>query len=196
MGTGGVAAVHPARDAARRIDRLTGVGEHRALPEPIDRGALARPPAPGTAQLVGGGRDRKRPHANDVQRRRDRDLGVEAMSREGERPAFYALASGGWRDYVTLLHPPYTVWHLSYVVIGACTVADVNLGYLAWSVLAFFGAVGLGAHALDELNGRPLGTTIPSIVLVAIAFIGLTGAVALGVYGAVIVWPWMLWFIA
>jgi hypothetical protein len=55
------------------------------------------------------------------------------MTPEGERPAFYALPSGGWRDYVTLLHPPYTLWHLSYVVIGACTVADVNLGYLAWA---------------------------------------------------------------
>ena len=117
------------------------------------------------------------------------------MTPEGERPAFYALPSGGWRDYVTLLHPPYTVWHLSYVVIGACTVPDVNLGYLAWSVLAFFGAVGLGAHALDELNGRPLGTAIPSPVLVAIAFVGLSGAVVLGVYGAVIVSPWMLWFV-
>ena len=52
-----------------------------------------------------------------------------------ERPAFYALPAGGWRDYVTLLHPPYTVWHLSYVAIGACMVADVNLGYLAWTLL-------------------------------------------------------------
>ena len=28
-------------------------------------------------------------------------------------PAFYAAREGGWRDYWTLLHPPYTVWHLS-----------------------------------------------------------------------------------
>ena len=117
------------------------------------------------------------------------------MRSDGERPAFYALPPGGWRDYVTLLHPPYTVWHLSYVVIGACTVPDVNLGYLAWSVLAFFGAVGLGAHALDELNGRPLGTAIPSSVLVGIAFVGLGGAVVLGVYGMVLVSAWMLVFI-
>ena len=117
------------------------------------------------------------------------------MRPEEERPAFYALPPGGWRDYVTLLHPPYTVWHLSYVVIGACTVPDVNLGYLAWSVLAFFGAVGLGAHALDELNGRPLGTAIPSSVLVGIAFVGLGGAVVLGVYGMVLVSAWMLVFI-
>ena len=117
------------------------------------------------------------------------------MSLEGERPAFYALPRGGWRDYVTLLHPPYTVWHLSYVVIGACTVPDVNLGYLAWSVLAFFGAVGLGAHALDELNGRPLRTAIPSPVLVAIALVGLSGAAVIGFYGAVLVTWWMLAFI-
>ena len=25
------------------------------------------------------------------------------------RPAFYALKRGGWRDYITLLHPPYTL---------------------------------------------------------------------------------------
>ena len=117
------------------------------------------------------------------------------MRPEGERPAFYALPAGGWRDYVTLLHPPYTLWHLSYVVIGACTVPAVNLGYLAWSVLAFFGAVGLGAHALDELSGRPLGTAIPSPVLVAIAFVGLGGAVVLGVYGVILVSSWLLAFI-
>ena len=35
------------------------------------------------------------------------------------RPAYYAARPGGWRDWWTLLHPPYTSWHLSYVVIGA-----------------------------------------------------------------------------
>ncbi len=38
------------------------------------------------------------------------------------RRAFYALEPGGARDYVTLLHLPYTAWHLSYVVLGACLV--------------------------------------------------------------------------
>src|SRR3989442_13616404 len=33
--------------------------------------------------------------------------------------AFYALEPGGLRDYWTLLHPPYTLWHLSYVLLGA-----------------------------------------------------------------------------
>jgi len=112
-----------------------------------------------------------------------------------ERPAFYALSRGGWRDYVTLLHPPYTLWHLSYVVIGACTVAVVNLGYLAWTLLAFFAAVGLAAHALDELNGRPLRTTIPSPILVGIAVVGLVGAVAIGIWGVILVSTWLLLFI-
>ena len=44
------------------------------------------------------------------------------MQAEGSRPAFYALQPGGWRDYVTLLHPPYTAWHLSYVAIGAALI--------------------------------------------------------------------------
>ena len=47
------------------------------------------------------------------------------------RPAWYALARGGWRDYVTLLHPPYTAWHLAYVVIGGCLARAV-----AWDRLA------------------------------------------------------------
>ena len=52
-----------------------------------------------------------------------------------ERPAFYALAPGGWRDWWTLLHPPYTAWHLSYVVIGASLAPDVNLRWLGETVL-------------------------------------------------------------
>jgi hypothetical protein len=114
---------------------------------------------------------------------------------KAERPAFYALSPGGWRDYVTLLHPPYTIWHLSYVVIGACTVAIVNLAYLGWTALAFFGAVGLAAHALDELNGRPLRTRIPSSVLIGIAVVGLGGAIGLGIWGAFLVSMWLLLFI-
>jgi hypothetical protein len=113
-----------------------------------------------------------------------------------ERPAFYALEPGGWRDYWTLLHVPYTIWHLSYVAMGAALVAVIDGSRLLWSLLAFFGAVGLGAHALDELNGRPLGTRIPGPVLVAIAAVGLGGAFALGVYGMVVVSPWFAVFIA
>ena len=99
------------------------------------------------------------------------------------RPAFYAARAGGWRDWWTLLHPPYTAWHLAYVVIGACLAPTVNLTRLVATLLAFFFAVGLAAHALDELNGRPLGTRIPTGALIAVTVVGLAGAVALGIAG-------------
>ena len=107
------------------------------------------------------------------------------------RPAFYALAPGGWRDYVTLLHPPYTLWHLSYVAVGAALAPHFHLDRLLWALLAFFLALGIAAHALDELKGRPLRTRIPSAVLVAIALASLAGACAIGV-GAAWAWGWGL----
>ena len=106
-----------------------------------------------------------------------------ASGDSGFRPAYYAARSGPWRDWWTLLHPPYTAWHLAYVVIGASLAPHVQTTRLLATVLAFFLAVGLAAHALDELNGRPLRTRIPSRVLVAVAAAGITGSVALGVMG-------------
>ena len=103
-------------------------------------------------------------------------------SREG-RPAFYAARAGGWRDWWTLLHPPYTAWHLAYVVIGACLAPTINATRLVATLLAFFFAVGLAAHSLDELNGRPLGTRIPAGALVAVTVVGLAAAIALGLAG-------------
>ena len=112
------------------------------------------------------------------------------------RPAFYALRTGGWRDYVTLLHPPWTAWHLSYVVIGAALAPDLDLRRLGWTLLAFLLALGVGAHALDELQGRPLRTEIPRGVLVALAVVSIGAAIAIGV-GAAIAWtPWLLVFVA
>jgi hypothetical protein len=108
------------------------------------------------------------------------------------RPAFYALAPGGWRDYVTLLHAPYTAWHLSYVVIGGCLAPVVSWGRLGAAVAAFALAVGIGAHALDELRGRPLRTAIPDRVLVALSAISIVGACAIGVVGALSFRPWLV----
>jgi hypothetical protein len=102
-------------------------------------------------------------------------------------PAFYALRPGGWRDLVTLLHPPYTAWHLSYVAIGAA-VAPTLYGYrLAAALGAFFLGVGVCAHALDELHGRPLGTQLSDGSLVGLAVVALAGAVAIGLVGALTV---------
>src|SRR3954453_489705 len=100
-----------------------------------------------------------------------------------QRPAFYALRPGGWRDLVTILHPPYTAWHLSYVALGAAAAPTLYGGGRAAAVGAFFLAVGVCAHALDELHGRPLGTRVSSRTLAALAVVALAGAVAIGVVG-------------
>jgi hypothetical protein len=96
-------------------------------------------------------------------------------------PAYYARRGGRWADWWTLLHPPYTVWHLSYVVIGAVLAPQLDWMILGATVLAFFLAVGVAAHALDELNGRPLRTRIPTTTLWTVALVALAGAVVVGV---------------
>jgi hypothetical protein len=112
------------------------------------------------------------------------------------RPAFYALASGGWRDYLTLLHAPYTAWHLAYVTIGAALSTEFRWSRLLPTLAAFFFAVGIGAHALDELRGRPLRTRMPDGVLVGLAVASIAGAVAIGIVGAVTVNAWIGAFVA
>ena len=108
------------------------------------------------------------------------------MTASGERSAFYAVGrgTGGLGDWVTLLHPPYTLWHLSYVAIGAAVMPPLVLWRLGGTLLAFFLAVGIGAHALDELHGRPLGTGINGILLVITAVLSITAAMVMGLlYG-------------
>jgi hypothetical protein len=104
-----------------------------------------------------------------------------------DRPAFYALRPGGWRDLITVLHPPYTAWNLANVAIGAAVAPHLYAGRLLATLAAFFLGVGICAHALDELNGRPLGTHLSSRTLAAMAGLSLAGAVTLGVVGAVTV---------
>jgi len=116
---------------------------------------------------------------------------------EALAPAYYAARTTGWRrDVWALLHPPYTAWHLSYVLIGASLAPAVSVVRLVATVLAFFLAVGIAAHALDELRGRPLQTEIPAGVLWTAAVIGLLGAVGVGIAGVFVVGPWLLPFIA
>src|SRR5271154_2006729 len=114
---------------------------------------------------------------------------------DAPRPAFNASSRGGWRDWWTVLHPPYTAWHLSYVVIGASLAPRVSISRMVATILAFLLAVGVAAHALDELHGRPLRTTIPTAALVGATVLGLAGAVALGVAGVIRVGPVLVPFI-
>ena len=117
------------------------------------------------------------------------------MSASGERSAFYSVGrgTGGLGDWVTLLHPPYTLWHLSYVAIGAAVMPPLVLWRLGGTLLAFFLAVGIGAHALDELHGRPLGTGINGALLVITAVVSITAAMAMGLlYGGWKLLPFVL----
>src|ERR1700704_6344465 len=112
-------------------------------------------------------------------------------------PAYYAARTRGWRrDLWALLHPPYTAWHLSYVLIGASLAPTVSVVRLVATLLAFFLAVGVSAHALDELSGRPLQTNLPARLLWVGAGIGLLGAVSLGIAGIFVIGPWLIPFIA
>jgi hypothetical protein len=116
---------------------------------------------------------------------------------EALAPAYYAAPTTGWRrDVWALLHPPYTAWHLSYVLIGASLAPSVSVVRLVATLLAFFLAVGVSAHALDELRGRPLHTNLPARLLWVAAGIGLLGAVGFGVAGIFVIGPWLIPFIA
>src|SRR5207247_7079110 len=110
--------------------------------------------------------------------------------------AFYALRPGGFRDYWTLLHPPYTLWHLSYVLLGAALAPMPDPKIVAGALVAFFLAVGVASHAFDELQGRPLGTGIPSSALLALGSFALIGAVALGIVAALALGPWFMLLVA
>ena len=101
------------------------------------------------------------------------------------RPAFYALEPGGWRDYVTLLHPPYTLWHLSFVAVGAGLASPFSWTRCGAALAAFALAMGVGAHALDELRGRPLRTRIADRTLWLLAGTSIAVATAFGVYACI-----------
>jgi hypothetical protein len=121
--------------------------------------------------------------------------GAASLAPEALAPAFYAARGGGWRDYWTLLHPPYTAWHLSYVLLGAALSPAPDPRIVAGAFVAFGLAVGVGAHAFDELRGRPLRTRIPSPVLVSLGTAALVVAVALGLLATTMLGPLFLLFV-
>ncbi len=65
------------------------------------------------------------------------------MADQQVRPAYYAAGPGPLRDWWTLLHPPFTAWHLSYVVLGSMLAPQVRLDRLVASAgLASPGSAG------------------------------------------------------
>lgn len=108
---------------------------------------------------------------------------VHGERRGPARPAWYSASPGPWRDWVSVLHLPYTAWHLSYVLIGADLAPRLSVSRLVATVVAFGLAVGVAAHGLDELHGRPLRTAIPGPLLAGVSAVSLAAAAALGVVG-------------
>jgi hypothetical protein len=92
---------------------------------------------------------------------------------------------------VALLHPPYTLWHLSYFAIGAALAPTVHVSRLLWGLAAFALAVGVAAHALDELHDRPLRTSFSDRFLLWTAILSLAAALAIGVGGVLTVSVWL-----
>jgi hypothetical protein len=108
------------------------------------------------------------------------------------RPAFYAPTGSRWGDFVSLLHIPYTLWHLSYVPIGAALAPNVDWRILTGTLVAFFFGLGIGAHALDEVKSRPLKTDFSDFALRVMGFGAMAVATLIAAVGAFEVGPWVL----
>jgi hypothetical protein len=111
-----------------------------------------------------------------------------------ERPAFYAPTGSLLGDLVSLLHVPYTLWHLSYVPIGAALAPTLDLRILAGTLAAFLFGLGIGAHALDEVKSRPLGTRLSDRALWWLGTGAMAVSMAIAIAGGFVVSPWVpLW---
>jgi hypothetical protein len=77
------------------------------------------------------------------------------------------------------------------VALGAAAAPVIHANRLGAALAAFFLAVGISAHALDELHGRPLQTRLTRTTLIALAVVSLTAAMAIGVAGTITISAWL-----
>mgnify|MGYP001588205755 CR=1 FL=1 len=97
--------------------------------------------------------------------------------------AWYLLKTQApWAKWFNVIHWPYTLFHLSYVVIGACLAKELNLPLLGWTLLAFFLGMGIGAHCYDLVKGDPLKLGLHPGTLIIVGFLALAGAVGIGLW--------------
>ena len=113
------------------------------------------------------------------------------VSYTGVQPAFYGRTGSVRGDLVTLLHPPYTAWHLSYVIYGAAIAPELDLVRLVGTLAAFFFGTGVAAHALDEWHSRPLRTALSDRTLLTVGALALAAASAIAVAGMFVISPWV-----
>ncbi len=112
------------------------------------------------------------------------------------RPAWYSVNGDGFlSDIINLIHPPYTLWHLSYVLMGIALAPKIFPDRSIAALLAFFLGLGIGAHALDETMGNPLKTRLSKSQLYVIGLCALSSAILIGVYYALTVSSVLLVFV-
>ena len=112
------------------------------------------------------------------------------------RPTWYSGGDTWAGELWTMLHLPYTLMVLSFVVVGAALAPTISWSILGWSLLAYFLGLGLGAHLLDQVPG--MGTHYvrhwPTWALWVGGFATLGAAIVIGVLGAALVlgWPFLI----
>ncbi len=109
---------------------------------------------------------------------------------------WYASEGSRWAEFLTILHPPYTGMVLCYVTLGALMVPEIHPDRLVWTLIGYFLGLGIGAHALDQLSGRPYGRSFTVPELWVFAIVTLAAAIAIGGYYAITLAPWLWTFIA
>lgn len=107
------------------------------------------------------------------------------------RAAFYARSGSRWADVISILHLPYTIWHLSYVAVGAALAATVDWLILAGTLVAFAFGLGIGAHAFDEVKSRPLATTLTDRALWGLGITAMAVSMVIAITGAIVLSPWV-----
>jgi hypothetical protein len=116
-------------------------------------------------------------------------VGAEAVT---NRRSYYTRRGSVWNDLISLFHPPYTLWHLSYVAIGAGLAVELDVVRLIGTLAAFAFGLGVSAHAFDEVHSRPLRTSLSDAALWVIGGAGLVGVALVTVIGVVVISPWVV----
>ena len=114
------------------------------------------------------------------------------------KPAWYFVSSSSkLGDLVNLIHLPYTGMVLSFVVIGAAAAPRAYPDRLVATLAAYFLGLGVGAHALDQLepNGSHYVQSLTRGDLAVLGAVGMTGAAAIGAYYSATVAPLLALFI-
>lgn len=110
-------------------------------------------------------------------------------------PAWYVLRSRHpVARWINTLHLPYTLLHLSFVVLGFALAPSYRLGYSLAVLLAFALAMGGGGHFLDLLAGDPLNLALPRRQLQVAAGLTIAAAFALGLLVVAALGIW--WYLA